>query len=159
MSKFYFIIFAGIDSIGHVFDSLRFVISLIIDSKSTFFNEKHSFAETLSLIFKMLGWLLYLFIAFRIGSSITSCPRKYSSQEKCAYDSMFKFLTALLKKSLKISAIFSSSLMMLLFSINVMLSVKIVFSENNGLTVFQTFLLSQIADGLKFSKYAFLFVF
>ena len=66
---------------------------------------------------------------------------------------MFRFLTALLKKELKNSATSWSSDTITLFSTNVILSVDIVFSENNGFTVFQNFLLSHMFDGCKFSKY------
>ena len=65
---------------------------------------------------------------------------------------MFKFLTASLQYSLKISNINLSSSTISLFSIKVILFVKTFCSQNIGLIVSQKILLSQIRDGFKFQK-------
>ena len=114
--------FVGIESIGEALEEFKANISCTTDSKCVGSKAKCSFSkEAISFIFRILGWFSNFLIALKIGSSTSF--RKYSSIEKSSYGSMFKFLTAFLKNSLKISVIVLSSNIMTLFSIRVMLLV------------------------------------
>ena len=92
--------FVGIESIGKALEEFKANISCTTDSKFVGSKAKCSFSnEAISFIFRILWRFSYFLIALKIGS-LTSF-RKYSSTEKSSYGSIFKFMTAFLKNSLK----------------------------------------------------------
>ena len=87
----------------------------------------------------MLGWFSYLFIAIETGSSVPSMVL-----EEYSVSGIFKLDTILLKKSLKISQILFSLLIISLFSTRVIFSLLTALSEKDGFITFQNNLLSNL---------------
>ena len=91
------------------------------------------------LFFYILGWYSYFAIALKTGSVMYELVILLAR-----IWSISKLSTSLLKCSLKISASFSLSLLVLLFLFKIADSLWKAFSEKRGLIVFQNFLLSEI---------------
>ena len=85
----------------------------------------------------ILGWFLYLSIAWKIGRRIFSARGSESLNS-----GILRFLTALEKKEFIDSAFSLSSPIILLPSTSVIFSFDYDLSETNGLTVLQNCLLS-----------------
>ena len=85
----------------------------------------------------MLGWFSYLFIAIETGSSVPSMVL-----EEYSVSGIFNLDTILLNKSLKISQILFSLLIISLFSTRVIFSLLTALSEKEGFITFQNNLLS-----------------
>ena len=86
----------------------------------------------------MLGCFSYLRIAFKVGSLTFSIIGS-----KSEYWEMLRFFTILPKKLLKTSAVTSAVLAILQFSLKLILSLELNFSDSQGLPVFQKSLLSE----------------
>ena len=93
----------------------------------------------------MLGCFSYLRIAFKVGSLTFSIIGS-----KSEYWEMLRFFTILPKKLLKTPAVSFSVFTSLPFSVKLILSLALNFSDNEGFTVFEKSLLSETFFHLSF---------
>ena len=94
----------------------------------------------------MLGCVLYLRITFRVGSLTFSIIGS-----KSEYWEMLRFFAILPKKLLKSSDVSFSVYKISPFSIKLILSLALNFSDSEGFTVFQKSLLPETFLSSKFS--------
>ena len=142
ISKFSFRSFGGMFLKVFSFLELRLFNSCSTSDEEITFRENVD-SETVSLIYKMLGYTLYFFSAILIGSLIPLV-----SERRNLFSWISRDVTAFLKKELNFSET-SSSVDTISFSCTSLIFFPFCsLLENIGLMVFQKFLLSVIS--LKF---------
>ena len=146
ISEFSLIILVGISEYWDALFSFNSLISVSISLKLTSLKLKAPFLLHLVLIARMLGCFSYLRIAFKVGSLTFSIIGS-----KSEYWEMLRFFTILPKKLLKTSAVSFSVFTISPFSLKLILSLALNFSDSEGFTVFQKSLLSEIFPSSKFS--------
>ena len=136
ISEFSLIFFIGISEYWDALVCYNSLISVSIFLKLTSLKLKTLFLLHLVLIARMLGCLLYLRIAFKVGSLAFSIIRS-----KLEYWEMLRFFAILPKKLLNTSAVSFSIFSISPFSLKLILSLPLNFSDSEGFTVFQKTLL------------------
>ena len=151
ISEFSLIILVVISEYWDALFSFNSLISVSFSLKRTYLKLKAPFLLHLVLIAMMLRCFSYLRIAFKVGSlTFTIIGSKSEYWDSLQNQNIVRFFTILPKKLLKSSAVSFPVFSISAFSLKLILSLALNFSDGEGFTVSQKDLLSKTFLSSKF---------